>query len=68
MAHRRLHPEVPGQEAPDGAGLGGALNDDEGVTHRQVDDRIPLYRIGRPMGREQRRYSHPQQTLADEPL
>jgi len=33
-----------------------------------VDDRFPLYRIGRPMGREQRRYSHPQQTLADEPL
>jgi len=73
VPHGGFHLEVLGKEAADGAGLRGALNDDEGVTHRQVDDRFPLYRTTRPEvadqeGREQRRYSHAQQTLALEPL
>ena len=35
MAHGGLHPERPRQEAADCAGLGGALNNDEGVGHRR---------------------------------
>ena len=35
MAHRRLHAEGAWQEAADGAGLRGALDDDEGVGHRR---------------------------------
>ena len=48
MPHRGFHPEVLGQKAADGAGLGGALNDDEGVTHRLAINRSPLYRIQGP--------------------
>ena len=35
MAHRCLHTEGARQEAADGAGLRGALDDDEGVGHRR---------------------------------
>ena len=33
MAHGGAHPEAVGQKAADGFGLGGALDDDEGVGH-----------------------------------
>ena len=46
VAHRGLHPEVLRQEAPDGAGLGGTLDDDQRVGHGQVVNRFLLYRIG----------------------
>ena len=48
MPHRGLHPEILGQEATNGAGLRGALNDDQGVRHRQAKNRFPLYRIAGP--------------------
>ena len=35
MAHGGLHPEGLGQKATDGAGLGGALDDDQGVSQRE---------------------------------
>lgn len=36
MAHRRLDTEILRQVAADGAGLGGALDDDQRVRHRQA--------------------------------
>ena len=48
MPHRGLHPEILGQEATNGAGLRGALDDDQRVRHRQAKNRFPLYRIAGP--------------------
>ena len=51
VAHGGLHPEVLGQKSPDGAGLGGALDDHQGVRHRRwIRPVDPLYRIGAPFG------------------
>ena len=50
MAHGRLDPEGLGQEAPDGAGLGGALDDDQGVGHGMAVNRSLLYRINGQAG------------------
>ncbi|QNI93737.1 hypothetical protein SynA15127_00641 [Synechococcus sp. A15-127] len=41
MAHGRLHFEPLRKKAADGAGFRGALNDDEGVRHRQGLNRAP---------------------------
>ena len=62
MPHGGLHTEGLGQEAADGAGLGGALDDDQGVSQRKADDRFLLYRIEEPAATDswERRYS-PQQ-------
>ena len=53
VPHRGFHLEVLGKEPADGAGLGGALNDDEGVRHRQAVNRFPLYRTGGHNGEAQ---------------
>ena len=52
VPHRGLNLEVLRQEPADGAGLGGAFNDDEGVRHRQAVNRFPLYRTDRQPRRE----------------
>ena len=46
MAHGGLHAEVLRQVPPDGFGLGRALDNDQGVRHRNAGNRFPLYRIG----------------------
>ena len=41
MPHGGFHAEVLGQESTNGAGLGGALNDDQSVRQRRADNRPP---------------------------
>ena len=48
MSHGGLHPEVLWEESTDGAGLGGALNDDQGVRQRGANNRPLLYRTVAP--------------------
>ena len=49
MPHGGFHPEVLGKESTDGAGLGGALNDDQGVRQKRADNRSLLYRTAAPV-------------------
>ena len=49
MAHRGFHPVPLGEETTDGAGLGGALDDDQGVRHRR-EVTVLLYRTEDPTG------------------
>ena len=67
MPHRGLHTERLGQKATDGAGLGGALDDDQGVSQRKGGRPLPSL-SHRSTGRDRRRAAPLQSAATDRAL